>query len=125
MKSQTKLITAMNYGIRAASFKTRAGSYELRYTVRYKIAAPADDSTVPYPEHGMMKRCRSTSHIDRIQLYWLITGIRHLRWLMVVRYRCCTIQSSAGENEISKLIVQSLSFAKFWKLNWQVQFNFC
>jgi hypothetical protein len=44
----------------------------------------------------MIVRCRTVSYIDKNQL-----SAADLRRLMILRYRCCTIRSSAGISEIS------------------------
>jgi hypothetical protein len=46
----------------------------------------------------MIVRCRPEPYIDRVQLI-----IGHLHRLMMVRYKYCTIPSSASRGAISKL----------------------
>jgi hypothetical protein len=94
-------------------------SYELD-TIFKITPALADDWTVQY---SMGIWCRSAWYIDRVQLYLLI--IRHLRQLMIVRYRCYTVLLTAGASEISLFVVRSPSFAGFCELNWQLQFHCC
>jgi hypothetical protein len=80
----------MNFEIRDTSYKLRSG-YESPPT-------PADDSTLPYLDCGLIVRCRTVPYIDINQL-----SAADLRRLVIVRYSCYTVRS-AGENKISKFL---------------------
>ncbi len=103
----------------AISYELWASSYELLDT-SYELGAKICDTQKPacagwwqygtVPGRRMIVRCRIVPYIDKIQLCRL----------MIVRYRCCTVRSSAGTSYISKIIVLRSLFAGFCELDRQV-----
>ncbi len=102
----------MSYEISDTSYKLRDTRHKLRLLwltiVRYKQA------------YSKITLCRPSPYIDRTQLI-----IKHLNWLMIARYKGCTIPSLAGVDLISKLKLQEHPLQNKMITSSQLQYKCC